>query len=159
MKKSKTVPAVVLLAAGSGDPELLSVQGAALLDQADVVICDPEVSSLIAGRDVEVLDVATAPTDAAAVARHWPNRPVPDSTRCGSTQATRCSTAGCWPKPKRCIVPGSPSRSPRVPATSRALPPTPGSVWSVPGPSDCTSWTCWPAMSTSRPWRTRHPRW
>ncbi len=69
MKKSKTVPAVALLAAGSGDPELLSVRGAALLDQADVVICDPEVNSLIAGREVEVLDVATAPTDAAAVAK------------------------------------------------------------------------------------------
>ena len=69
MKIRKPVPAVALLAGGSGDPELLSVRGAAMLDNADVVVCDPEVQALLAGRDVQVLDIATAPTDASAVAK------------------------------------------------------------------------------------------
>ncbi len=69
MKNRKVVPAVTLLAGGAGDPELLSVRGSAMLDAADVVICDPEVAGLLAGRDVEVLDVPCAPTDAPAVAK------------------------------------------------------------------------------------------
>jgi uroporphyrinogen III methyltransferase / synthase len=69
MKNRKPVPAVALLAGGSGDPELLSVRGAAMLDNADVVVCDPEVTALLTGRDAEVLDIATAPTDAPAVAK------------------------------------------------------------------------------------------
>ncbi|MEZ5186810.1 MAG: uroporphyrinogen-III synthase [Candidatus Nanopelagicales bacterium] len=69
MKNRKRVPAVALIAGGSGDPELLSVRGAAMLAQADVVVCDEEVVGLLAGRDVEVLDIATSPTDAPAVAK------------------------------------------------------------------------------------------
>ncbi|MCB0972523.1 MAG: hypothetical protein KDA97_13540, partial [Acidimicrobiales bacterium] len=69
MKNRKPVPAVALIAGGAGDRELLSVRAAAMLDSADVVVCDPEVVSLLAGREVEVLDIPTAPTDAAAVAK------------------------------------------------------------------------------------------
>jgi uroporphyrinogen III methyltransferase/synthase len=69
MKNRKAVPAVTLLAAGAGDPELLSVRGARMLDLADVVVTDEEVAGLVEGREVEVLDVPTGPTDAAAVAK------------------------------------------------------------------------------------------
>jgi len=69
MKNRKPVPAVALIAAGSGDPELLSVRAASMLAQADVVVCDPEMLSLLDELDVEVLDIPTAPTDAPAVAK------------------------------------------------------------------------------------------
>jgi uroporphyrinogen III methyltransferase/synthase len=58
-----------MIAAGSGDPDLLSVRGARLLDHAEVVVCDEEVAGLLEGRDLERIDVATAPTDAQAVAK------------------------------------------------------------------------------------------
>ncbi|HQR78686.1 MAG TPA: uroporphyrinogen-III synthase [Actinomycetota bacterium] len=69
MKNRKPVFAVTLIAAGSGDPELLSVRAAAALEKADVAVCDPEVSELLAGGDSEILDMSTAPTDAPAVAK------------------------------------------------------------------------------------------
>jgi len=69
MRKSKPVPAVALIAGGAGDRELLSVRAAALLDAADVVVSDPETTGLLVGSQAEVLDIPTAPTDAAAVAK------------------------------------------------------------------------------------------
>lgn len=69
MKNRKPLPAIALIAGGSGDRELLSVRAAAMLDQAEVVVCDPEVAALLSGSDAEVLDLPTAPTDAAAVAK------------------------------------------------------------------------------------------
>ena len=69
MKNRKPVPAVTFIAGGAGSYELLSVRAADKLQQADVVVCDPEVSDLVAGLDVEVLDIPTGPTDAAAVAK------------------------------------------------------------------------------------------
>ena len=69
MKNRKPVPAVALIAGGAGDRELLSVRAAAMLDSAEVVVCDPEVTGLLTGLDVEVLDIPTAPTDAPAVAK------------------------------------------------------------------------------------------
>lgn len=69
MKNRKPLPAIALIAGGSGDRDLLSVRAAALLDQAEVVVCDPEVTDLIAGADVDVLDLPTAVTDAAIVAK------------------------------------------------------------------------------------------
>ena len=69
MKNRKPLPAIALIAGGSADRELLSVRAASLLDQAEVVVCDPEMTALIAGTDVEVLDLPTAPTDALTVAK------------------------------------------------------------------------------------------
>jgi len=69
MKNRKPLPAVALIAGGSGDPELLSVRAARMLAEAHVAVCDPEVSGLLDTERVELLDIATAPTDAAAVAK------------------------------------------------------------------------------------------
>jgi uroporphyrinogen III methyltransferase/synthase len=69
MRNRKPLPAIALIAGGSGDRELLSVRAAAMLDQADVVVCDPEVAGLLDGLEPEVLDIPTSPTDAAAVAK------------------------------------------------------------------------------------------
>ena len=69
MKSRKPVPAIVFVSGGAGSYELLSVRAANKLDQADVVVIDPEVRDLVADLDVEVLDIPTASTDAAAVAK------------------------------------------------------------------------------------------
>ena len=69
MRNRKNLPAIALIAAGAGDPELLSVRGASLLAAAQVVVCDPEVMGLVEGHDVEILDIPTTAIDAPTVAK------------------------------------------------------------------------------------------
>ena len=53
-----------LIGAGPGDPDLITVRGRALLEQADVVVHDHEVDPRIlalAGPDAERIDVTARP--------------------------------------------------------------------------------------------------